>query len=219
MAIGIRIEETDQDGSPQQQIYITRGGEDPEQIVLPYDETAATAQMVFSDIYHRTFFNEGIRPPESTIDFLSHYEVCAEQMLTSVGEDLRRIAAKIEASSEREKIRRRARSVNLRIDSFERFSAMLKGLFPDNHITRERIVVLFFFCSDIAVRAYSSSPVAHFHKLIGWSLKFIFSHICSLVRSQGGWNKVISNFVQGTAITVCAILGSVAFAMYIKRNF
>lgn len=219
MAIGIRIEKSDPNGSGQQQLYITRGGQNPEEIVLPYDETAATAQVVFSDIYRRTFNNEGIQPPPgSSIDILNEYENYAEQMMTGVGQDLRRIAAQIEASNEREIIRRRAQTVNLRIDSFERYSAMLNGLFPDNRITREGIVVLFFFCSDIALRAYASSPIAHFHQLVGWTLKFIFNHVCSWVRRQGGWNKVISNFVQGTAVTVCAILGSVAFAMYIKRN-
>ncbi|XP_053203726.1 apoptosis regulator BAX-like [Panonychus citri] len=216
MAIGIRIEKCD---SGQQQLYITRGGSSPEEIVVPYDETTATAQVLLTDAFRSTFNNEGIQPPQdSSLEILNQYEAYAEQMMATVGQDLRRIAAQFEASRERDIIRRRAQSVNIRIDSYDRFSAMLRELFPDNRITREGIVVLFYFCSDIALRAYSSSPIVHFHQLIGWTIKFIFNHICSWVRSQGGWNKVISDFVQGTAVTVCAILGSVAFAMYIKRN-
>jgi len=64
---------------------------------------------------------------------------------------------------------------------------MLKELFPNGRVSREGIVVLFFFCSDIALKAYTSGPFTYFTQIIGWSLRFIFHHICTWVQSKGGW--------------------------------
>lgn len=129
----------------------------------------------------------------------------------------------------------------MKISTYEHFAAILRELFPNGQVTREGIVVLFFFCSDVAFRAYSSGPIACFHQLINWSLHYIYQHICDWVRAQGGWvslqmnhhlrcfaahcdflfllqKSVISGTARGAAVTVCAVLGSVAFAMYIKNN-
>ena len=77
--------------------------------------------------------------------------------------------------------------INFEIKSYETFSGLLDELFPNGQITREGIVVLFFFCSDLAFRAYSAGTFSYFKRIIGWSLRFIFFNICSWVQSNGGW--------------------------------
>lgn len=66
----------------------------------------------------------------------------------------------------------------------EEFMGFLDELFTDG-ITKERIVVLFFFCSDVVVRAYSNPE--SLRNLFMWSLEFIFDRVCGWVRDHGGW--------------------------------
>ncbi|XP_074599646.1 uncharacterized protein LOC141854006 isoform X2 [Brevipalpus obovatus] len=185
----------------------------------PADQTALAAQVLFHDFYQVAFMNRGVVLHDDPLqNQISQNESYAMEVMANVGQDLRRIAEQIERSQERHIIRRRADDVNVKISTYEHFAAILRELFPNGQITREGIVVLFFFCSDVAFRAYSSGPIACFHQLINWSLRYIYQHICDWVRAQGGWKSVISGTARGAAVTVCAVLGSVAFAMYIKNN-
>ena len=65
------------------------------------------------------------------------------------------------------------------------FLDLLRELFAEG-ITKERIVVLFFFCSDVAINALRG-PENLFSQFFNWSLDFVTGYICSWVRQNGGW--------------------------------
>lgn len=54
-------------------------------------------------------------------------------------------------------------------------------------ITRERVVVLFFFCADVAIQALRQGLHRTFHRLIEWSLRYIATQVAAWVHSCGGW--------------------------------
>lgn len=135
--------------------------------------------------------------------------------MTSVGRDLRRISEAFARSAERAEVRQRAFQVrhkwfadnwmttrnlfqiNIRDLTNDEFNYLLSELFLNGNITRERIVVLFFFCSDLAISAVTNGPIAYFKRLIHWSLTYIFNNICQWVQRQGGWVCVAN------CLTVC----------------
>ena len=51
--------------------------------------------------------------------------------------------------------------------------SFLSNLFQNGQITQERILVLFFFCSDVAILAIRQGATALVEQLTRWSLEFI----------------------------------------------
>lgn len=88
--------------------------------------------------------------------------------------------------------------VDLQNINYEEFVKFLNELFS-NGISRERIVVLLFFCSDIVVRAYNN-PLSNFKKLYNWFLQYIIDKVCTWVQDHGGWvgNKVTVFLIADT---------------------
>ena len=136
--------------------------------------------------------------------------------LAAFGRDLRRIAEQFEKSKERESIKKRADDVNLESIRYEEFHHLLQNLFS-NGVSRERIVVLFFFCSDLAYRAATSGTFHLCRLLFTWSLTFVIDRVCLWVQTQGGWAVVLGEYFPRFAVTACAVLGCIAFGIYIKR--
>lgn len=132
------------------------------------------------------------------------------------GEELRRIAEEFERSSLREMVRNRANQVNLSDITKESFTRLLKELFQDK-ITREKIVILFFFCTDVALRAaeFGGGLVI---KLMGWSFSYIINIVCDVVHKLGGWDKVLFYQLPSLLITCCASLAIVALVMFLKNS-
>ena len=54
-------------------------------------------------------------------------------------------------------------------------------------LTRERVLVVFFFCSDVALFALQNHAINLFSKLIQWSTEYITGRLSQFIRSQGGW--------------------------------
>lgn len=54
-------------------------------------------------------------------------------------------------------------------------------------MTRERVLVVFFFCSDLALMALQQQAVQVFRNLMRWSNEYITGGLTSWVRNQGGW--------------------------------
>lgn len=80
--------------------------------------------------------------------------------------------------------------------TYDHFKTILTELFTNGGITREKIVILFFFCSDLAVKAYHKSYVSYCITLLSWSLRFIFDFVCEWVQSKGGWVNMISSSLR-----------------------
>ena len=103
-----------------------------------------------------------------------------------LGRDLRTLSEDFARSSERMRVMKEANKVNFQHIDYEEFQNFLSELFFDG-ITREKIVVLFFFCSDIVARAYKNEMLSKLRKLFNWFLDYIIQHVCDWVRSHGGW--------------------------------
>ena len=140
----------------------------------------------------------------------------AHPSLATFGRDLKRIAEQFEKSKERDAIKRKAEEVNLHAIEYEGFRSLLLDLFREG-ISRAKIIVLFFFCSDLAFRSATLGTTQRCCKLFTWSLAFIMDVVCDWVRRQGGWGVVLGEYVPKFFMTACAVLGCIAFSIYIKR--
>lgn len=87
--------------------------------------------------------------------------------------------------------------------TYDHFKTILTELFTHGGITREKIVILFFFCSDLAVKAYHNSYVSYCITLLSWSLRFIFDFVCDWVQSRGGWVNMISSCLRSAFPVWC----------------
>lgn len=76
------------------------------------------------------------------------------------------------------------------------FFQLLRELF-EGGVTRERIVVLFFFCTDVALKAASCYKDL-VSQLLGWSFSFVVDTVCRAVYALGGWDyelNVLPNLI------------------------
>lgn len=71
---------------------------------------------------------------------------------------------------------------------FQAFSQLLYGLFQEGGVTWERIVVLFYFCTDLAARAVRESVPPRFQSIVEWSFLFFSGdRMIQWVFDHGGW--------------------------------
>merc|ERR1719400_1211943 len=109
-----------------------------------------------------------------------------------VREDLATLAERFARSEGREAVRRRAEQVELGSITQDNFSQLLSELFNDGGITQERILVLFFFCSDLALRALRAGLRTTLSQLTRWSVAFLRGTVAVWVRCKGGWDNLLS---------------------------
>ena len=104
----------------------------------------------------------------------------------------------------------------------ENLTQMLTELFQDG-VTQERVLVLFFFCSDLTVRALREGLASLVSRLTDWVLSFIRTAVCCLVRWQGGWRSLLSsiaspwNFHHLAVVSLSAALLGLGL-LYVKRH-
>lgn len=67
----------------------------------------------------------------------------------------------------------------------ESYFDILHGIL-NYQINGKQVLLLFFFCSDIATLALMES-IHLFKQFIDWSLAFMIKYICPWVQFQGGW--------------------------------
>jgi len=137
------------------------------------------------------------------------------------GRDLQILADRFAQSHERLLVRQRAEQVDISTLNKDKFIAMLSELFKGGCVTRERILVLFFFCSDVAIFAIRTGAGRLLASLTEWSLIFIKDQVCSWVQNNGGWREVLRsgfNLVQQSLIFGSCAMFIVCCAIYIKKN-
>ncbi|OTF71869.1 apoptosis regulator BAX-like protein [Euroglyphus maynei] len=136
--------------------------------------------------------------------------------MKQIGRDLNAISEEFARSSERNRVMERAQQVDIDHVNYEDFKQFLEELFA-NGITRERIVVLFFFCSDVVVRAYTNR-MASFKRLFNWFLNYILNRVCGWVANHGGWKVVLGTYVPAVSQTLFYWLGSAAIVMFMYKK-
>ncbi|KAI1296889.1 hypothetical protein HDE_05237 [Halotydeus destructor] len=191
-------------GQPQPEVAEVRqmGGYLYREFVAEQFPHVFTEQLMTPRTAHAFTFGDGYNDP--------HYAL--------VGRELSRLALMVAQSDERQQIRQRAAQVDINLLDADQFRAMLLELFCDG-ISRERIVVLFFFVTDLAGRCLEKGQLGMFSRFISWSLSFIQEYICDWVHRQGGWSVVLSTYVPRAVYTVAGILTIMAMSVYIKNNW
>ncbi|XP_070542463.1 bcl-2-like protein 1 [Ptychodera flava] len=137
------------------------------------------------------------------------------------GKDLRRLADDFAKTRERKEVKRKAQEVPVSEElSYEQFRDLLSTLFSRG-MTRERILVLFFFCSDLAILMLSQNMRDFFQRIVSWSLQYISDTVCSWVRDHGGWEAVIygSFHYLKYAAAAAVVVGSLVLGyMWMKKR-
>ena len=136
--------------------------------------------------------------------------------------DLASLAEQFSRSMGREQVRQRAEQVDIGSITQENFTMMLSELFHDGGITQERILVLFFFCSDLAIRAVRSGLRSALSSMTRWTVGFLRGTVAAWVRCRGGWDAVLRGGVglvnQLAFMGVCAAVITVCVC-YVRKNW
>jgi len=133
-----------------------------------------------------------------------------------LSDDLATLAERFTRSEGREEVRQRAEEIDLSSLTTENFNSLLSELFSDGGVTQERVLVLFFFCTDLTIRACRAGLGWMCRSITSWSLSFIRSSVAAVVRLQGGWARVLR--AEGSSVDTLLVLGSVtvvAVALYL----
>lgn len=93
---------------------------------------------------------------------------------------------------------------------------MLEALFSGG-VTREKIAVLFFFCTDVALRAATQAPTLVV-KLLCWSFTFIINVVCKKVDELGGWDQVLFKRVPTMLVYCLSLVGLFAIVTYFRPS-
>lgn len=143
----------------------------------------------------------------------------SSSVLAGYGRELRRIADEFEKTRERQIIKERANQVKLSDINRESFFELMNELFQGG-ITGERIVMLFLFSTDVALRAAMTVGAQAQNlvvKLLGWSFSFIIDIVCKAVHELGGWDNLLCRQLPYVLMLCFLALGTCAFAVYLKR--
>ena len=104
--------------------------------------------------------------------------------------DMSHLAETFRRSGGRQEVTEQVASIDLGTLSQENLSLMLSQLFEDG-VTPARLLVLFYLCSDLAVRAARSGLLHLLTSVTSWSLAFVKGAVSTWVRLRGGWTRVI----------------------------
>ncbi|GLV40349.1 hypothetical protein CBL_04150 [Carabus blaptoides fortunei] len=135
--------------------------------------------------------------------------------------NLRALADQFSQSPQRQWIRQQAQLVPLQSLNFHSFTDLLIGLFQEGGVTWERVIVLFFFCTDISIRALQEQLIRQFQRIQDWTTRFIQETVCTWVELEGGWTIIFQqslNHATKIAILGFCCVGIVALCIYIRNN-
>lgn len=163
---------------------------------LQDDETVAETRELFNDFLNYQIESAGLERPQDNIlssaTRISTPQGYQHPEWAKAGRELRIMADEFAQTRERNAIRQRAERVNSDV-TFEQFSDMLSELFSDGFPSRHRILFLFFFCADVAIKALKKQSLDLFKKFIDWSIRFITEKVSKWVFEHGGWGAVINS--------------------------
>lgn len=173
-------------------------------------------------------FNEVVKAEGSAASVSSRALTILPQRLevlnersTSGGRTLQQIAQAFFHSPQRQRVWEYASSIDIKTLDYNSFSLILLGLFQEGGITQTRVMVLIFFCVDIAHRAFRENLMRDFQKLVEWTSRFITERLSTWVLEHGGWAAVLQESV-GQAYRVAVIglclLSAAALSIWLLRR-
>lgn len=147
--------------------------------------------------------------------------------------DMSNLAETFRRSGGRQEVAEQVASIDLGTLTQENLSLMLSQLFEDG-VTPARLLVLFYFCSDLAVRAARASLHHLMASVTSWSLAFVRGVVSTWVRIRGGWTRVLQALSPASGLepnntSASKTVNQVAFAsacaavvgvcaIYMKKN-
>ncbi|KAJ8958642.1 hypothetical protein NQ318_016367, partial [Aromia moschata] len=100
---------------------------------------------------------------------------------------LQALANRFVISPQRRWVHEQAQNVDLESLNFNTFQQLLIGLFQEGGITWERVLVLFYFCTDLSIRALQEKLIECFIRLYNWTTYYIRNRLSIWIQEQGGW--------------------------------
>ena len=104
--------------------------------------------------------------------------------------DMRSLAETFRRSGGRQQVAEQAASIDLTTLTQENLNLLLTQLFEDG-VSPARLLVLFYFISDLAVRAARAGLLHLMTSVTSWSLAFVRGAVSAWVRIRGGWSSVL----------------------------
>jgi len=199
------------------------------------EEQIQFPQYQYEQLQYRNYVSDG--RDSLTSDRFDRYGYNGpqrQQNRQDLSRDINNLTDTFRRSGGRQEVFRRASIIDLDTLTMENMTTMLSELFHDGGITQERILVLFYFCSDLAIRAVKAGLTRLVSNLTRWSLAFIRGTVSAWVRCRGGWRGILRNdaniendnrMYQNTMdvinqvafISACAAVLGVC-AVYIRKN-
>lgn len=136
------------------------------------------------------------------------------------GEILRKTAQEFAQSRARRKVKQQAEEINMETVHEDEFKDLLQELFKDG-CSRECIVALFFFCSDLAICCLRKCSKNYFVRFLAWSLNFITEKVALWVAQHGGWCEVLGSsfhYVKQVTLLFAAVSVFIASSIYIRKH-
>lgn len=65
-----------------------------------------------------------------------------------------------------------------------------QGVFKEGGVTWERVLVLFYFCTDLSIRALKEKIVEYFFWIYNWTTLYITRQLSVWIEQEGGWVRV-----------------------------
>lgn len=189
------------------------------------EETKEEGKVLFRQFFYDELDREHLDTPDeirAELDQLCTPEGYANPAWAKAGQTLRRCADDFMRSRERAKVRRNAAEITEKSSDVteDKFRDLLSTLLGSG-ITRERIIVLFCFCADVAIltlKRKAQSSVQLCQQFIQWSFNFITERVCSWVQAHGGWGAVFSS-TMAVFGRVAIFLGVGMCCYYCYRKF
>ncbi|XP_023309715.1 bcl-2-like protein 1 [Anoplophora glabripennis] len=124
-------------------------------------------------------------------------------------------------SPQRRWVHEQAQNVDLDSLNFITFQQLMYGLFQEGGVTWERVLVLFYFCTDLSIRALQEKFVDYFIRIYNWTTSYITRRLSVWVEQEGGWGVVLQTSVDYarnfSILGVCAI-GVLLMCLYIRSR-
>ncbi|XP_060522757.1 apoptosis regulator BAX-like [Cylas formicarius] len=120
---------------------------------------------------------------------------------------LRELADRFAESPQRQWVLEQAQNVDLDSLNSQNFQQLLNGLFQEDGATWERVLVLFYFCTDLSIRAIQEKFINYFVRIYNWTTVFFSGRFSYWIQQQGGWSAVLGSPVDYTITAKLSLLG------------
>lgn len=135
-----------------------------------------------------------------------------------LGRELRSLADQFSRSPHRLRVRREAESLDMDTLTRENLFGLMSELFRDGY-SGERLVTLFFFCSDLVLRALRRSVAELRWRVVAWVWEFFRDRVCTWVRERGGWEAVLTGYLPRLAVAAAGIAVAAAAIFYVWKHW